>query len=110
MRKRLFKYALYLLLCLVCYFVFLPVCLNVGGMQFVLLLVIMPLIFLVGSGIWGYFYSFDIIPAIMAGLLFIPCVYLFMNGSALIYALIYGLVALLGLALGYVCRRYISRI
>ncbi|MEG1427848.1 MAG: hypothetical protein RSC76_09190, partial [Oscillospiraceae bacterium] len=87
----------------------LPFSLQISGLQFLLLLAVLPTALLIGSGVWGFFYGFDIICPLIAGLLFVFPVYLFMNDSALIYMLVYGLIALAGIGIGSIIQKSLHK-
>lgn len=103
MKAKALKYVYYFLFCAICYFTILPVSFNIEGAQFMALLIILPLVILVGSSFWGALYKFNIVPPIIAGALFIPTVFIFMNSSAMVYAAAYAVIALAGVAIGHIC-------
>ena len=72
---------------------------DTGSGMFVLL-VVLPLSCLIVAWRYGSRYSFDLLFPILTVLLFIPTVFIFYNSSAMIYVLIYGVVSMIGNAIG----------
>lgn len=65
-----------------------------------ILLIILPVGCLVVAWQYGARYSFNLMFSILTVLLFIPTIYIYYNSSAMIYALIYGLISIVGNLLG----------
>ena len=74
-------------------------CRDAGG-AFLTLLVIFPLMILILSFIHSKTRGFNWWLALIIGLLWIPVITIYLNESALIYALIYGMTSFLGQGLG----------
>lgn len=70
-----------------------------------LLIFINPLVTLINSFIYGLKSGFCVIFPILVGILFVPSVFIFYNSSALIYAIIFGVVSLIGNIMGYLFRK-----
>lgn len=89
----------YLILMCISFYLF-PILIQNTGMGMLILLIFMPLICFVCSFLFGLKHSFQPLFSILLSVLFIPSIFIYYNSSALIYALIYGLLSLLGLFLG----------
>ncbi|MEA5135964.1 MAG: hypothetical protein VB035_07465 [Candidatus Fimivivens sp.] len=77
-------------------FYFLPLLIKDTGTAMLLLLVVMPLICFVCSFIYGLKHSYRLFYALIVTALFVPSIYVFYNSSAWVYALGYGIIALVG--------------
>jgi hypothetical protein len=67
-----------------------------------LLLLIDPVICLACSIVYGLKYSFNILCPIVVAILFLPAIFIFFNSTAWVYAVVYGVIALIGNAIGTV--------
>ena len=90
--KRLWPY----LLVILSDFYLLPLLIKDTGTAMLLLLVIMPLICSVCSCVYGVKHSYSLFYALIVAALFVPSIYAFYNSSAWVYALAYGIIALVG--------------
>lgn len=90
--KRLWPY----LLVILSDFYLLPLLIKDTGTAMLLLLVIMPLICFVCSCVYGVKHSYSLFYALIVAALFVPSIYVFYNSSAWVYALAYGIIALVG--------------
>ena len=72
---------------------------DTGSGMFVLL-VVLPMSCLIVAWRYGSRYSFDILFPILTAMLFIPTIFIYYNSSAIIYVLIYGLISMIGNAIG----------
>ena len=91
-------------------FYLLPLFMRDTGGAIYLLLSILPMVSLAISIICGVKCGFVWWFGIAAGLLFLPSIFLYYNETALVYALIYGVLSEVGVLLGgFVARRMNSR-
>ena len=90
-------------------FYILPLFINGTGSGMVILLVIIPLICLCISAIYGKCYSFNIVYPFTVAISFIPAIWIYLNESAWIYVPAYGIIALLGNLIGASIYKYNSR-
>ena len=72
---------------------------NTGSGMFILLIVI-PLITLITSIIYGLRNVFDFIYPLIVAILFIPTLFIYYNASAWTYILVYSMIAVIGELLG----------
>lgn len=72
---------------------------DTGSGMFILLIVI-PLITLITSIIYGLRNTFDFIYPLLVAILFIPTLFIYYNISAWVYIIAYSLIALIGEILG----------
>ena len=94
------------LLILVAAFYGLPLLgLSTTGIMMILLLVLCPTISLFTALIYTYRNGFCWYFPILTGLLFLPTVWIYYNETALLYAVGYALIALLGCVMGFFFRR-----
>lgn len=104
MKEFIRKYYIYVLVILVFYGITPLLCRNEGG-AFLTLLVIFPLIILILSFIYSKTLGFNLWLSLIIGLLWIPVIVIYLNESALIYALIYGGISFLGQGLGFLFKK-----
>lgn len=97
---------IYTLLLLFAY-VLLGVLIDNTGSGMVILLVLMPLLTLLVSFFYGCKKGFDYMIPILTMLAFVPILYGFLNSSALIYLLVYGIISLLANYAGGLFGRWI---
>lgn len=95
LKKNIFIYIL-----LVINFYILPALIKDTGTAMFMMLVIIPMITLFTSIYYGKKNGFDIWYVISVGILFFPSIFLFYNSSALIYVIVYTIIALIGNFLG----------
>ena len=100
--KKEIKY--YIIVVIVFYLLPLLLIKDTGGAMFSMLILI-PLLMLVISCIYGMKNGFYIRYAIIVALLFIPSIYVIYNESAWIYTAIYGAIALIGNLIGLALRK-----
>ena len=99
MKEFIRKYYVYIIV-IIAFYVAIPLlCRDTGG-AFLTLLVIFPLIILILSFIHSKTREFNWWLSLIIGLLWIPVITIYLNESALIYALIYGMTSFLGQGLG----------
>lgn len=81
-------------------FYLLPLLIQDTGSAMLPLLVVMPLLTLITGLVYGLRHGFSFLPALLAGVLFLPSLFLYYNASAWVYAPLYALITLLGVGLG----------
>ncbi|MCI6705077.1 MAG: hypothetical protein SOU06_05575 [Bulleidia sp.] len=91
LKKNIFIYIL-----LVINFYILPALIKDTGTAMIMLLVVIPMITLFISIYYGKKNDFDIWYVISVGILFSPSIFIFYNSSALIYVIVYTIIALIG--------------
>lgn len=99
---------IYTLLLLFSY-VLLGILIKDTGSGMVVLLILMPSLTLLASFFYGCKKGFDYMVPILTMLVFIPIIYGFLNSSALIYMLVYGIISLLANFTGTIFGRWIHR-
>ena len=99
MKEFIRKYYVYIIVIITFYVATPLLCRDAGG-AFLTLLVIFPLIILILSFIHSKTREFNWWLSLIIGLLWIPVITIYLNESALIYALIYGMTSFLGQGLG----------
>ena len=86
-------------------FYLLPLCMRDAGIAMILMLIVMPLICLVCSLMYGFKQGFYWIYPIAAAALFTPTIWIYYNSSAWVYILVYAGAALIGDFVGMIsCR------
>ncbi len=81
-------------------FYFIPIIIKDTGTAMVVMLILLPLICLLTSLIYGMKNSFNILYVILVALLFAPTIFIYYNSTASVYILGYGFVALVGNLVG----------
>ena len=81
-------------------FYLIPLFIRDTGSAMFIMLIIIPLICLIISAIYGYKKGFNVSYILAVALIFIPSIFIFYNSSAYIYILIYSIIALVGLLIG----------
>ena len=94
--KGLIPYVIFLLLD----YYALPLLIQDTGTAMLVLLVAVPMLCLICSVVCGVKQGFSILYVALAGLLFIPSIFVFYNESAWVYVLFYAIIALVGNAVG----------
>ena len=90
----------------VCYFIIfitfylIPVLIQDTGSGMFILLIVIPLITLITSIIYGLRNVFDFIYPLIVAILFIPTLFIYYNASAWTYILVYSMIAVIGELLG----------
>jgi hypothetical protein len=90
------------LLVIVLDFYLLPLLINSTGMAMLLMLIVIPLICIVCSIVYGVKHSLNILYAVFVSILFLPTIFIFYNSSAWVYTVAYGVTALAGNAIGLI--------
>lgn len=99
MKKKLMSLLPYVVV-LVINFYLLPVMIKDTGMGMLMMLIVIPLITLFTSIIYGVRNGISLILSLLVVVLFLPTIFIFYNESALIYVVIYGIIAFIGNVLG----------
>jgi len=99
MKKTILKMLPYLFIFIICYYI-VPFIIVDTGTAMLLLLMIMPLLSFICPFIYGVRHGFNLLLAVCAGILFIPAVFIHYNKSAMAYAAVYGMIAMIGNAVG----------
>ena len=89
-------------------FYVLPLLIQDTGSAILILLLVIPLVCLACSAVYGLRHSFHLEFPLLTALLFAPSVFLFYNSSAWVYIVGYGVTALAGNAIGaliYKCAK-----
>ena len=81
-------------------FYLLPLLIKDTGTAMMMMLIVIPLICFVCSGVYGIRNSFNLFYALIVAILFVPSIFIFYNSTAWVYVLEYGIVALAGNAIG----------
>lgn len=89
------------LLIIVISFYLLPLIIKDTGTGMLVLLVALPIISLTCSLMYGLKNGFQPLFSILLMTLYIPSVFLIYNSSAMIYALIYGMLSFVGMFIGF---------
>ncbi|NMM94371.1 hypothetical protein [Bifidobacterium oedipodis] len=80
----------------------LPLVMRDTGSAVVLMLIAMPLVLFATSVAYGLRHGWRYQYPIIVALLFVPTIFIFYNSSALIYIIVYGIIAVLGDAFGHI--------
>lgn len=81
-------------------FYLIPILIQDTGSGMFILLIVIPLITLITSIIYGLRNVFDFIYPLIVAILFIPTLFIYYNISAWVYIIAYSLIALIGEILG----------
>lgn len=81
-------------------FYLVPILIKDTGSGMFILLIVIPLITLITSIIYGLRNTFDFIYPLLVAILFIPTLFIYYNISAWVYIIAYSLIALIGEILG----------
>lgn len=95
----------YLLPIFIAYYL-LPFLIRDTGSGMAILLVIIPIVCAISSFIHGTKSGFDVVFALLAGVLFIPSIFIYYNSSAWVYTIIYGVISLIGNFIGSKISKY----
>lgn len=77
-------------------FYILPLLIRNTGSAMIFMLIIIPVVCFITSVIYGFKNEFNFWYAPIAAVIFIPTIFLFYNSSAWFYAVIYGVISLIG--------------
>lgn len=81
-------------------FYLIPILIQDTGSGMFILLIVIPLIILITSIIYGLRNVFDFIYPLIVAILFIPTLFIYYNASAWTYILVYSMIAVIGELLG----------
>lgn len=81
-------------------FYLIPILIQDTGSGMFILLIVIPLITLITSIIYGLRNVFDFIYPLVVAILFIPTLFIYYNASAWTYILVYSMIAVIGELLG----------
>ena len=81
-------------------FYLIPILIQDTGSGMFILLIVIPLITLITSIIYGLRNVFDFIYPLIVAILFIPTLFIYYNASAWTYILVYSMIAVIGELLG----------
>lgn len=81
-------------------FYLIPILIQDTGSGMFILLIVIPLIILITSIIYGLRNVFDFIYPLILAILFIPTLFIYYNASAWTYILVYSMIAVIGELLG----------
>jgi len=97
--EKLKKNWIYYLIILIAFYL-VPIRITDTGSGMAILLIVIPLIALITSLIYGLRNTFDFIYPLVVAIMFIPTLFIYYNASAWIYIISYSLIALIGELLG----------
>lgn len=81
-------------------FYIVPILIKDTGSGMFILLIVIPLITLITSLIYGLRNTFDFIYPLLIAILFIPTLFIYYNTSAWVYVIAYSMIAVMGELLG----------
>lgn len=97
--EKLKKNWIYYLIIFIAFYL-VPILIKDTGSGMAILLIVIPLIVLITSLIYGLRNTFDFIYPLVVAIMFIPTLFIYYNASAWIYIISYSLIALIGELLG----------
>lgn len=97
--EKLKKNWIYYLIIFIAFYL-VPILIKDTGSGMAILLIVIPLIALITSLIYGLRNTFDFIYPLVVAIMFIPTLFIYYNASAWIYIISYSLIALIGELLG----------
>ena len=86
-------------------FYLVPILIKDTGSGMFILLIVIPLITLITSIIYGLRITFDFIYPLLVTILFIPTLFIYYNTSAWVYVIAYSMIAVIGELLGKTLQR-----
>lgn len=86
-------------------FYLVPILIKDTGSGMFILFIVIPLITLITSIIYGLRNTFDFIYPLIVAILFIPTLFIYYNTSALVYVIVYSMIAVIGELLGKTLQR-----
>lgn len=99
MKKKLFTLIPYAIALAINFYV-LPLLIRNTGLAMLVMLLVIPLITFICAVIYGIRQGFDPLFALVAGILFVPTIFIFYNISAWGYIIAYVIIALVGNGVG----------
>ena len=97
--EKLKKNWIYYLIIFIAFYL-VPILIKDTGSGMAILFIVIPLIALITSLIYGLRNTFDFIYPLVVAIMFIPTLFIYYNASAWIYIISYSLIALIGELLG----------
>ena len=82
-----------------------PIIIKDTGSGMFILLIVIPLITLITSIIYGLRNTFNFIYPLIVAILFIPTLFIYYNTSALVYVIAYSMISFIGELLGKTLQR-----
>ena len=95
---------IYYLIILIAFYL-VPILIKDTGSGMFILLIVIPLITLITSIIYGLRNTFDFIYPLIVAILFIPTLFIYYNTSALVYVIASSMIAVIGELLGKTLQR-----
>lgn len=86
-------------------FYIVPMLIKDTGSGMFILLIVIPLITLITSFVYGLRNTFDFIYPLIVAILFIPTLFIYYNTSAWIYVVAYSMIAVIGELLGKILQK-----
>ena len=86
-------------------FYLVPILIKDTGSGMFILLIVIPLITLITSIIYGLRNTFDFIYPLIVAILFLPTLFIYYDTSALVYVIAYSMIAVIGELLGKTLQR-----
>lgn len=90
-------------------FYLLPMAIKDTGSAMLMLLIVVPLICFLISLRYGLKKPFSILYSVIVSLLFVPSIFIYYNSSAWVYTIAYGIIALIGSAIGMLITKSKTR-
>lgn len=86
-------------------FYLIPILIKDTGSGMTILLIVIPLITLITSLIYGLRNTFDFVYPLIVAILFIPTLFIYYNTSAWIYIIVYSVIAVIGELIGKILQK-----
>ena len=86
-------------------FYLVPILIKDTGSGMTILLIVIPLITLITSLIYGLRNTFDLVYPLIVAILFIPTLFIYYNTSAWIYIIVYSVIAVIGELIGKILQK-----
>lgn len=86
-------------------FYLVPILIKDTGSGMTILLIVIPLITLITSLIYGLRNTFDFVYPLIVAILFIPTLFIYYNTSAWIYIIVYSVIAVIGELIGKILKK-----
>lgn len=86
-------------------FYLVPILIKDTGSGMTILLIVIPLITLITSLIYGLRNTFDFVYPLIVAILFIPTLFIYYNTSAWIYIIVYSVIAVIGELIGKILQK-----
>lgn len=86
-------------------FYLVPILIKDTGSGMTILLIVIPLITLITSLIYGLRNTFDFVYPLIVAILFIPTLFIYYNTSTWIYIIVYSVIAVIGELIGKILQK-----